>query len=489
MSEEIKHKVTNYTQWNVIEEAKVDPNIMKMFEVIYFKSMKLQELDFISRDFEKLRILDLSNNYIQAVENTPPNLQELYLNSNDVTNIKGPVNRNLLHLGLAYNHIDEYSLNDIHKYYPCLFSLNVSHNKLLNLEQTVEVCGQFSDMKILVLRGNPICLVEGYKSYCINKLRNLRMFDITPIPKDDAKKKRAMKSEKLTKGNGEQQINNEISFDLSISVLGGITGIKLTDEHFEDPSKFEELAAKDKCSRFWVQIDNLLGNELVKSDVKLWDTEFMKEEEVGKTDFKLSMRRIVKLIESRIEQTSNTVNENKLYFGAKEETKIQENTEEGKVEEKPISPPIKYSQSVINSLLDGLWIELYEEYPLIEESKTPEDDSIFRVALDSEGKPRFKTAIRGITKVNTENWIVNPNLNSNDLMICNKFYFYKLKYKTIPEFFYENHNLSFKLSETEAIDAYVKTKREKLEQQEAEEREKAEAAVKSKVFSKFYVYR
>lgn len=139
MSEEIKQKVTNYTQWNVIEEAKVDPNIMKMFEVIYFKSMKLQELDFISRDFEKLRILDLSNNYIEAVENTPPNLQELYLNSNNVTSVRGPVNQNLLHLGLAYNHIDEYLLNDIHKYYPCLFSLNVSHNKLLNLEQTVEI--------------------------------------------------------------------------------------------------------------------------------------------------------------------------------------------------------------------------------------------------------------------------------------------------------------------------------------------------------------
>lgn len=344
-------------------------------------------------------------------------------------------------------------------------------------------------MKVLVLRGNPICLVEGYKSYCINKLRNLRMFDITPIPKDDAKKKRAMKSDKLTKGNGEQPLNNDISFDLSISVLGGITGVKLTDEHFEDPSKFEELAAKDRCSRFWVQIENLLGNELVKSNVKLWDTEFMKEEEVGKTDFKLSMRRIVKLIEGSHEQNAAAVNENKLYFGAKEENKVQDNTEETKIEEKAVIPPIKYSQSVMNSLLEGLWIELYEEYPLIEESKTPEGDSIFRATLDSEGKPRFKTAIRGITKVNTENWILNPNLNSNDLVIRNKFYFYKLKYKTIPEFYYENHNLNFKLSEIEAIDAYVKAKKEKLAQQEAEEREKAEAAAKAKVYFKSLYYR
>jgi hypothetical protein len=474
MSEEVKHKVAHYTQWNVIEEAKIEPNVMKIFEVIYFKSMKIQELDFISRDFEKLKILDLSNNFIKAVENTPPNLEELYVNSNDVQHIRGPVNKNLLHLGLAYNHIDEYLLNDIYKFYPCLFSLNVSHNKLINLEQAAQICTQFGDLKILVLQGNPCCLVEGYKPYCINKLRSLRLFDTTPIPKDDAKKKRSMKSDRHTKASGELQLNNDISFDLEISVLGGVTGVKLTEEHFEDPTKFEELEAKNKCSRFWVQIDNLISDELVKSDVKLWDTEFMKEEEVGKTDFKLSLRRILKLIEDNNAHTAETVTWNQESVDAKEENKSQNMQKEKER---------KYSQSVLNNLLAGLWIELYEEYPVIAESTTEEGETINRVALDSEGKPMFKTAIRGMLKINTENWILNPNLNSTDLIIHNKFYFYKLKYKTIPEFFYENHSVSFKNSEIEAIDIYVKAKREKIEQQEAEDREKAEAE-KSKVILK-----
>jgi len=44
---------------------------MKMFEVLHFPTMRLRELDFISRDFENLKILDLSNNRITIVENTP----------------------------------------------------------------------------------------------------------------------------------------------------------------------------------------------------------------------------------------------------------------------------------------------------------------------------------------------------------------------------------------------------------------------------------
>ena len=58
------------------------------------------------QDLLNLRILDLSQNKITVIENTPPQLEELYLNSNLVTEIKGPVNSSLLHLGLAYNYIE-----------------------------------------------------------------------------------------------------------------------------------------------------------------------------------------------------------------------------------------------------------------------------------------------------------------------------------------------------------------------------------------------
>ena len=231
MSQELKQKISDYIQWNVINETKIDQNIMKMFESLNFQSMKLSEIDLLTRDFENLKILDLSNNNIRTIENTPPNLQELYLNYNNVGSVKGPVNKNLLHIGLSYNQIDIYLLNDIYRYYPNLFSLNVSHNKIVDLEQAVDVCAQFSDLKVLVLRGNPCVLIDGYKSYCINKLPNLRLFDLSPIPKDDAKKKKSMKSEKHTKGNGGIILNSDVSFDLNITVLGGIKGTRLTEEN------------------------------------------------------------------------------------------------------------------------------------------------------------------------------------------------------------------------------------------------------------------
>jgi hypothetical protein len=441
MTEEVKKKITDYIQWNVIDEAKIDQNIMKMIEVLFFPSMKLSEIDFLWREFDKLKILDLSNNKISTLENTPSNLEELYLNSNNVTWVKGPLNKKLLHLGLAYNHVDTYLLNDIYRFYPNLFSLNVSHNKLIGLEQTVEIWCQFADLKILILRGNPCALVEGYKSYCINKLKKLRLFDVTPIPKDDSKKK-SLKSDKQTKTAGDFYINNDVSFDLKITVLGGVQGTKITEENCLGIENFDQLEPQYKCSRFWVQTE-LLGVP-IKSDVKLWDTEFMKSEESGKTDFKLEIRKVLNLLPKKEPS-----------FG-----------EEQKYEQ------VLYNEDIYDSLMSGMWVELYEEYPILEEKENAEGEFI-KTWVVNDGVPLFKTAIIGITKINTENWLLNPNLNSSDQIIHNKFYFYKLKYKSIPEFFYDNHFVNFKHSEIEAIESYVVSKREKLAQQEQEEKEKA----------------
>lgn len=205
------------------------------------------------------------------------------------------------------------------------------------------------------------------------------------------------------------------------------------------------MEARYKSSRFWVQLEFL--GEIVKSDIKLWDTEFMKGELSGKTDFKLGLRRILRLLEGS-RGVSGTEGEK--------------------------FPVVGYSEKVFKTLLDGLWIELYEEYPVIHEILGADGEKQKKAVIEN-GLPKFKTAIRGVTKINTASWILNPNLNSTDLVIQNKFYFYKSNYKTIPEFHYENYVTTFKPSEIEAIDTYVAAKREKLAKQEAEEREKAAA--------------
>ena len=440
MSEEVKQRISNYIQWNVVEESKIDPKIMAMFES--FRCIKWDEIDIMWREFTKLKVLDLTNNAITVLENTPPNLQELYLNSNNIWEIRGPINSNLLHLGLAFNHIDEQLLYDITRFYPSLFSLNLSHNRLTNLTQTVEILQGLPSLKVLVMRGNPCCLTEGYKPYCMNKLGWLRVFDVTPITKDDSKKANKAKSERHTKATGEIMVSNDVSFDLEVSVLGGVEGTKLTEDHFEDPAVYEELEPGLRSSKFWVQIEFL--GDLIKSDTKIWETEFMKEEEEGKTDFKLSLRKILRLAEPNPGQSPD--------------------------DEK--YPPIKFSESVFNTLMEGLWIELYEEYPLTESHETEEGETITRAVM-REDKPAFKTAIRGVTKINTEQWLLNPNLNSTDLTKHEKNFFFKVKYKSIPEFWFENQVAKFKQSEKDAIDQYVKTKREKMAKLEEEEKQKA----------------
>ena len=49
-----------------------------------------------------------------------------------------------------------------------------------------------------------------------------------------------MKSEKLSLANPDY-INTDVSFDLTISVLGGITGVQLLEEHCEEIENFGML--------------------------------------------------------------------------------------------------------------------------------------------------------------------------------------------------------------------------------------------------------
>jgi len=337
-----------------------------------------------------------------------------------------------------------------------------------------------------VLKGNPFVLVEFYKPYCLSQLRNLRLFDDTPIAKDEGKKNRTIKSEKQTQGTPELELNNDISFDLNISVLGGITGVKLAEEHFEDPAVFEALEPQDRSSRFWIQTEFL--EQPIKSEVRLWETQFQKDDDVGKTDFKVSLRFIMKLLEDANQPQTPQTHKQSVKESPKQDANDgddddKEDTKQADQEQKskpnkvePIT--VNFSHSLYESILGGLWVELYEEYPVLIESENDDGETIRRADL-VDSKPRFKTAIRGVARVNTEKWILQSGPAKTTISdtlsqkFCMKNFFYKIKYRAIPEFFMLNHNVSLKPSETEAIDSYVKSKRDKMAQQEAEEREKA----------------
>ena len=98
------------------------------------------------------------------LENVPPHLEELRLNSNLIDEIRGPVQENLLHLGLSYNlisNVDSDPMQAISTFFPNLFSLNLSFNQLENLDTTVTQLQALENLKILILQGNPLSLTNN----------------------------------------------------------------------------------------------------------------------------------------------------------------------------------------------------------------------------------------------------------------------------------------------------------------------------------------
>lgn len=76
----------------------------------------------------------------------------------------------------------------ISKYYPKLFSLNISFNNLCDLGFCIKEISSLTELKILNLMGNPCYLQTGYKDFALHSLKTLRMLDEVKIQKKVAKK-------------------------------------------------------------------------------------------------------------------------------------------------------------------------------------------------------------------------------------------------------------------------------------------------------------
>ena len=138
--------------------------LQNYFQTLFFVKQGLDNIDTTMLQFYNLKILDLSNNKITVLENVPPHLEELRLNSNLIDEIRGPVQENLLHLGLSYNlisNVDSDPMQAISTFFPNLFSLNLSFNQLENLDTTVTQLQALENLKILILQGNPLSLTNN----------------------------------------------------------------------------------------------------------------------------------------------------------------------------------------------------------------------------------------------------------------------------------------------------------------------------------------
>ena len=130
--------------------------------------------------FTKLKVLNLSFNSIRKIEFIPPNLEELYLNGNEINEVALSAHRpigSLLHLGLSMNRIRQTALTQIVKGFPNLFCLDISFNDLSDMENTLLWCHALGSLKMIALEGNPLVLTRNYKKVIIERLPGLKVLD------------------------------------------------------------------------------------------------------------------------------------------------------------------------------------------------------------------------------------------------------------------------------------------------------------------------
>ena len=194
-----------------------------------------------------LQVLNLSYNNLTFIpSHLPPKLQELNLTGNMISIIEaGSVQfTSLIHLGLSYNHLDDDSLSKIVSVFPKLFCLDISHNRLVSIIQTLKSLILLNDLKMLYMLGNPLVLVPNYRQVLKTKFNKLRMLDGTPTlnEAEGTKKKKSAKAQtsmlstysKSTQGPDldalVEGVSEDFTFDLHLRVLQNIDGIYLTEE-------------------------------------------------------------------------------------------------------------------------------------------------------------------------------------------------------------------------------------------------------------------
>jgi Leucine-rich repeat (LRR) protein len=211
----------------------------------------------------------------------------------------------LIHLGVSYNQLDDDSLTKLVSVFPKLFCLDISHNRLESMIQTLRSLILLQDLKMLYMLGNPLVLVPNYRQVLKTKFNKLRMLDGTPTlnEAEGTKKKKPAKSQtsmlstysKSTQGPDLEAlvegVSEDFTLDLHLRVLQNIDGIYLTEETCK-PEVLETLQNdQEKSSVYWLSYTDH-QDKVVETEKKVWIQHFSvdKEAGVGKTDFGFKIR-------------------------------------------------------------------------------------------------------------------------------------------------------------------------------------------------------
>nr|XP_054748972.1 leucine-rich repeat-containing protein 43-like [Lytechinus pictus] len=169
--------------------------ITRNFILKHFQTMKIVDKNVCNVDkgmlqFPRLIELTLSANSLQSVDsrNLPITLQVLELVANEISDLEPLCNApppGLLHLGLGLNRISAIHDYLTGPYWPQLLSLDLSYNNLCDFKEVIYKLQTLPKLRNLVLIGNPLALLPGYRGYTVDSLRKLTILDDMQISADE----------------------------------------------------------------------------------------------------------------------------------------------------------------------------------------------------------------------------------------------------------------------------------------------------------------
>ncbi|XP_041348975.1 leucine-rich repeat-containing protein 43-like isoform X2 [Gigantopelta aegis] len=299
----------------------IDDNfILNHFRTIRILDKNVTEVDPNILKFQNLEELTLSANYIQNIpsKNLPSMLKVLELCANDISDISSLCEKppRLTHLGLGFNkitYIKDYLTGD---YWPNLLSLDLSHNNLSDLVNCVRKLSSLPKLRNLILQGNPLSLIPGYRGYIIDVMRKLSILDDISISADEKHHFKGLARRK-------EYILDEAKIILEVSTLKGLPmpeEIKNPEDQLEYPiierTFFVQfMFLEDSESKLEVCTIPLQGSNVPST---LGDTE---RKHVGE----ITEREVA---ESHSEETGSSQLEKNVAFNSKADMKTVENIQD-----------------------------------------------------------------------------------------------------------------------------------------------------------------
>lgn len=209
--------------------------VLNHFRTLRIVDKGVTEVDDRLLQLQNLQELTLTANFIQNVssKHLPQTLQVLELCANEISYIDGLCEQPppLKHLGLGYNKInfiDDFITAD---FWPELLSLDLSNNNLTDLLDIVRKLSSLPKLRNLILIGNPLSLIPGYRGYTIDSMRNLSLLDDIRISADEWHHFKGLARRK-------EYILDEAKVELEVSYLKNVPvpdEVKFADDQPEYP--------------------------------------------------------------------------------------------------------------------------------------------------------------------------------------------------------------------------------------------------------------